>query len=195
MLKPSPVARASALMYLDPFDILALKKNLRDKPMSPITIGMALAGVPSRAFETTVPKHLELVEMPFSAQTMLASGLRYWLEGQEVPYEMNNLVWSFKFDFERVLSGLKIAGPASQRDYYDVLGMMVLNGVPWNLIELIKIRGIGRKKALNLGRYGIKKVKDLVDEKNEVVVKNILKPKLYKDVISIYREGKVILQF
>jgi hypothetical protein len=64
-----------------------------------------------------------------------------------------------------------------------------------NLIELIEVRGIGRKKALTLGRYGIKKIKDLVDKKNEVVVKNILKPKLYKDVISIYREGKVILQF
>ena len=189
-LSGSSVARASAMMYFDPFEIISLMQNLKGKPKTATPIAKALANVPSLRYEVSLPEGDKL-EMEYSAQTMLATALRTWLNGGEPGYAYKNLLRMYVWDFERLIGALKIAGPGSLRTYYDVLFLMVKNGINWDATELVKLRGVGRTRAMRLSKYGIKNKKQLLDDKNMQLVKRVLGPKLYNSLKN--DDGRIIL--
>ncbi len=56
------------------------------------------------------------------------------------------------------------------------LSLTVQYGIEENLLDLVSITGIGRKRALALSRFNIKNKKDILD--NKAVAMNILGKKL-----------------
>ncbi|HIE57248.1 MAG TPA: DEAD/DEAH box helicase [Anaerolineales bacterium] len=175
-LTKTSLARASALMYVDPIDLYHVKKNLADKPKSPTLIAMALADIPSLAYDTYVPSADDLVQMPYGFQTLLATALKQWLNGEEVREGFASVLYTYIADCERLISALRIAGMS--RSYLDALSIMLENGVPEDLTALVSIPHIGRKRALVLREFGIKTPDDIV--KNERKGVNILGKQVYQ---------------
>ena len=194
-LSVSPVGRAAALMYVDPIDLYHLLRNLRRKPMTPTPIARAFADIPSLRYDTYIPKDMtDVVKMPYGAQTLLATGLYYWLSGKPVTDVVSTLVFSFIADIERWCTALKIAG--LDKDFCDTLEIMLRNGVSSKMIELVRLPGIGRKRAENLYKLGIRTKKDILA--NEKVARNALGKATFekvKDAIEREVSGKLVIRY
>jgi helicase len=191
-MSPSPIARASAFMYVDPIDLWHMRKHFKDRPSGPILIAKAFSEVPSMAYEITLPKaQIDWIECEYTAQTALATALYYWLLGEELPQGLGYLKAQFILDLPRWLSALKMAGFDAQ--YASKLEIIVLNGVPESAAELVTIPGIGRVKAMRLINAGITTKQDLLN--NKLLGVQILGQKLYYQVSTFVDEGKIILYF
>jgi helicase len=95
-------------------------------------------------------------------------------------------------DIERIISGLKLSG--LPKPYLENLALMIKNGVQGNVLDLVALPGIGRKRALSLSEMGIKTPLDII--KNDKVARNILGPKLFMQVKDhIENPGKIVLKF
>ena len=191
--EPTSLAKASAFMYVDPLDIKALKSNLQGKPKTPELIARAFANVPSRRYEITIPRDDDLVEMDYSAQTMLATGLKKWLSGFKLPGAYVSTVYLFKSDVSRWIAALKVAG--LDKGYAKNLELCLVEGIPYDMTDIVSVKGIGRVKALALAGAGIYKKEQIIDSKNSTLVANILGPKLYSNVVAQLRDGKILLYF
>ena len=195
-IEPTAICKACAYMYLDPLDLVALRNNLRDRPRDNKQIAKAFANLPSYRFETTVPKDIpekSLIEMDYSMQTVVATAIYYWLRGINVPPALQSFVYNLKYDVSRWIAGLKMAG--MEKGYLDNLELAIVNGIPYDLYELVSIRGIGRQRAVRLSGHGIATKKDLIDSKNKTIVRNILGQKLYSQVMATQMDGKLLLLF
>ena len=95
-------------------------------------------------------------------------------------------------DIDRIISALKLAG--LPKPYLENLSLLVKNGVHGNIIDLVKLPGVGRKRASALIDRGIKTPQDIL--KNPKVSENILGPKVFIGVKrAIESPGEVILTF
>lgn len=193
-LYAGPVGRAAALMYLDPIDLYTLKNNLTKLPQEPELISAAFASLPSQAYEVSIPKDIEsskfFLEVGTTNQSVIASSLNAWLSGEHLTGTFTVIVPPYIADVERWTSGLKIAG--LNKPYLENLELKLKNGVQEDLIDLVSLHGVGRKRALELSRLGIKSKEDI--KANQRKAQNILPPKLFKDVLAQI-EGKTILRF
>lgn len=192
-LLPTLIAKASALMYVDPLDLLKLKQNLTKKETSPAFIAIAFADIPSNEVHTYVPNDLsDLVELEFGMQTLIATGLYQWLSGNELHPSLISILFPYLNDVDRWINALSIAG--MDKDYLDTVKLMLDYGVPDKLSELIRLPKIGRKRALSLYRHNIETQQQLVE--NELVGRNILGSKIYETVTNqIKNPGKIFLNF
>ena len=74
------------------------------------------------------------------------------------------------------------------------LSLTVQYGIEENLLELVSIPGIGRKRALSLSRFNIKTKKDILD--NKAVAMNILGKKLVASLEDeIKHPGKIFIRY
>lgn len=193
-LLATALAKASALMYVDPLDLYYLKKNLKERPMTPTPIAIAFASIPSLEVPTYVPDDIgEILEMPFGQQTNIATCLRTWLNGKELEGVAPTIIFPYIADMDRWMGALGIAG--MNRAYLKALSLMILNGVPEFLLELVDLPRVGRKRAMGLYNVGIKSKDDLL--KNERKGKNVLGNKTYDYVKSFIAapEGKIVISF
>jgi len=136
-------------------------------------------------------ENIEWVVCEYSAQTLLATALSYWLDGKEMPPSLGFVISQFVRDLPRWLSALRMSGMDTK--YAAKLEIVVLNGVPFEAAELTTLPGIGRKKAIKLYMAGIKSKKDLKDQK--ALAERLLGPKTFSRAITMLDEGKVILYF
>jgi helicase len=190
-LVTTPLGRASALMYVDPIDLYHLKINFSNNPISPTAIAQALVNVPSLEVHTTVPELDDPIEYPYGYQTLMATGLREWLRGSPLPAPCAVIVSQYVRDSGRIFSALILAG--AKKDYISSIQLMVTHGVQRYLIDLVKVPGIGRKRAFSLYQHGIEKPEQIVDNN---VARNILGEKTYMNVVNqIQPDGKVFFSF
>lgn len=192
-LVPTSLGRASALMYLDPLDLYFWKNAFREKPMTPTGIAMAFAGIPSYQVPTHIPDSLENpLDMGYGQATVLATCLRDWLGGKPLEGLHAVVIPPIIKDIERVISGLKLS--RVPKPYLENLSLMIKNGVQENVLSLVSLPGIGRKRALSLFEFGIKSPQDIL--KKEKVARNVLTPKIFAQVKrQIENPGEVILKF
>jgi len=193
-LLASATGRAAALMYVDPIDLWYLRRALKQKPMTPTIIAQAFASMPSFAIPTYVPDDLiDPIEMDYGYQTLLATGLRDWLAGKPQQPSTAFIVNPFIADVARWTSALAISG--IPKSYLKSLELMLINGVPETLTELVTLSGIGRKRALDLYNHGITKRSDIT--KNERLSRNILGAKTYEKVKMQLdaKKGKITFVF
>lgn len=192
-IKCTPVGRAAALLYLDPIDLKVFKDGLQKLPMDPILISSAYASMPTLSYEVYTPDDVKddrnLIQMETSNQTIIATGLNHWLSGRELTGTYAVTIPALIADIDRWTSALKIAGLA--KSYTDNLEHMLKSGATEDMIELVSLRGIGRKRAKDLQKLGIRTKEDI---KNNPKAKNALSEKLYQSVLSEI-EGKVVLNF
>jgi helicase len=194
VLSVSNIGKASALMYIDPYDLYALVANLCDYPKDPTELAKAFANIPSYAYPCFIPEDIEktAVQMPHAHQTIIATCLRQWLRGEELSVSANVVIPPIVADLERWLSGLVIAGVNDV--YVESIRHMLLNGVSEDLTELVSIPGVGRKRAVRLYESGIRSQSDI--PKNPTVAKNIMTGPVYDRFMdAINSPGKIILRF
>lgn len=188
------VGKASSMMYIDPFDLYFLKYNLQEKPLTPRELAFAFANIPSYAVPCYMPKDIEErpLEMPYAKQTIIATSLLQWLSSEELSPTAQVTVPPMIADIERWLTGLVIAGLS--KSYVEAIKHMLVNGVSENLIELVQLQGVGRKRALKLYNAGIKTKDDI--PKNKKLAQSIMTRPVYNRFMDeLESPGKVILRF
>ncbi len=192
-LFPSLLGKASAYMYVDPIDLFYLKRNLQDHPLTPGLVARAFADIPSYAYETFVPDDLQCpIEMPYGQQTIIASCLYEWLLGRDLSPTASVIIPPFIMDIERWTSALTMAG--LDKAYTKNLSLTVQYGIEENLLELVSIPGIGRKRALDLSRFSIYTKADML--KHYQIAQNIVGKKIMLQIQDQKeRPGKIILRF
>lgn len=193
ILTATRIGKASAFMYVDPIDLIHLHRNLKDRPLTPKLLAEALAAIPSNEVETYVPDDLaSVVEMPFGQQTVLASSLYEWLLGMDLSGTASVVVPPYIMDFERWASALGMCG--LDKAYLKNLSLTIQYGLSENLLELVAIPGIGRKRALALSRFNITKKKDILANKSIAI--NILGQKLTQSIEDEYKNpGKLFIRY
>jgi len=191
----SSVGRAAALMYVDPIDLYHLKANLSSKPTAPTLIAKAFANIPSLAYDTFIPDTLkDVIKLPYGAQTILATAIYHWLSGKPVTDFVSTVVFGFLADVERICAALRIAG--LNKEYTEVLEMMLKSGVPAKLIDLVRLPGIGRKRAESLWKMGICTREDILAKQK--VAQNVLGKATFlkvMDAIEVERSGNLIIRY
>ena len=192
-LSPSSVGRASAYMYVDPIDLHYMVQNLREKPLTPGLVAQALADIPSYEVETYVPDDFShKIEMPYGQQTIIASSLYEWLTGMELSPTASVIVPPFVIDFERWASALGMCGIS--KDYIKNLSLTIQYGISENLLDLVKIPGIGRKRAISLYNHGITKKSQITE--NLQLSYNILGKKLTQSIVDEQKNpGKIFIRY
>ena len=193
LLVPTPIGKGSSLMYVDPIDLFFWKKNFKEKPDDPDAIARAYVSIPSCEFHTHVPKELKnKMDFEFGQQQVLGTCLRDWLSGEPLDGLHGMIVPSVVRDFGRIASALKLAGV--NKNYVESLDLMMKYGISDDLIELVKLPGIGRKRAMGLYKKGIVTPKDIV--KNDKIAISILGRKLFEETKhKVNNPGKIFLKF
>lgn len=182
------VGRASAYMYVDPIDLVALRKNLANRPQTPELIAKALAGIPSLEFEThlTFEPH---VKMPYSAQTLLANAIYARLSSKLFDPDLTTVGAAYAADFDRIAGALKICGLPS--DYVTTLQLMLKYGVSNRHVDLVTLPGIGKAKADKLVKRGICSRQDLLRRPKEAEA--VLGKKTFEAIrIHLKNENKTV---
>ncbi|HQJ89643.1 MAG TPA: helicase-related protein, partial [Paludibacteraceae bacterium] len=192
-LSATLLGKASAYMYVDPIDLCYLKRSLQEKPLTPGLIAEAFAKIPSNAVETYVPDDLQhKIEMPFGQQTIIASSLYEWLTGMELSPTASVVVPPFIMDFDRWASALGMCG--LDKAYIKNLSLTVQYGIGENLLELVAIPGVGRKRALALSRFGITKKRHILENKQIAI--NVLGNKLVQSIEDEQKHpGKIFIRY
>ena len=193
-LRVTNLGKAAALMYLDPLDLAALSKNLSNKPTDPHGLALAFALLPSNEVPCYIPDDIARnpLECPYAQQTIVATCLRSWMKGDDLSGNFAVVTPSLTRDIDRWTSGLSIAGLPS--DYIKAISIMLSQGIPYHLIELVSQRGIGRKKAKKLYDAGVKTISQLLE--NEPIGVAVLGKKLYSDIQGSHiKGGKITLVF
>jgi len=193
LLKPTPIARGSALMYVDPLDLYFWKRGFSGKPTEPEDIARAYVGIPSMEYQVHMPAELkDPLDMPFKQQQVVGSALRDWLAGKPSDGYRAMIIPMIVRDFDRIASALKLAGV--NKNYVESLSLMMKYGIREDLIDLVKVKGIGRKRAMALFQKGIKTPKEVT--RNQQIAINILGRKLFEDVKkSVFSPGTFVLRF
>jgi len=160
-LQPLPLGKGAALFYCDPLDLAALKENLKNLPKQPKDVAKALASVPSLEQNIYVPKDLPF-NLPWTAQSAYASAIFGWLTGQKTPSSLRIFLSSYRKDFKRWANALSLAG--LRHSYCEGLSIAMEHGLPLDVVDLAKIPGVGRVKAMRLFAAGYKTLEDVKED-------------------------------
>ncbi len=193
-LRVTKFGKAAALMYLDPIDLVVLHSNLREQPRDINELARAFATIPSRAFPGYIPEDIERekIECPYSQQTIVATCLAHWMRGDDLFGSFATLTKSIINDIDRWTSALAIVG--LNKDYIKAISVMLHEGIPEYLIDLVELKKIGRKRAIKLYEAGITTIQELLD--NQEGGEKILGKNLYNEIkMDNSSSGKVTLTF
>lgn len=193
VLSATRFGKASAYMYVDPIDLISLYNNLKDHPLTPGLVATALANIPSNAFETFVPDDFShKIELGFGQQTIIASALYEWLTGHELSGTSSVIIPPYIMDFDRWASALGMCG--LDKAYLKNLSLSIQYGIEENLLELVAIPKVGRKRALALSRFGITSKKDILA--NKQISLNILGQSIVQSIEEeIKNPGKLFIRY
>ncbi len=176
VLSATPLGKAAAMMYVDPIDLFHLRNNLVKKPFTPTLMAEALVSIPSMEHHTYVPKTLQdPINFPFGLQTVYATYLRDWLDGKDIGAAGHVVIQPYIKDFERMVVALRMTNFDS--NYLEDMSILLKYGIGRHLLELVSLDGIGRKRAIDLYRAGIRTKDDFL--KNERVAKNVVGINVY----------------
>lgn len=188
------LGRASAFMYVDPIDLYHWRKNFAERPITPSVIGVAYANVPSFQQSCWIPDDMEedLIKMNYPLQSFIATSLRDWLDGRDLKDAQSSLIGMHARDFRRIVAAFRMMG--FDQAYAKALEAMITQGVGMELIPLVSLKGVGRKKAQDLYRQGITRPQQILES---IVARNILGPKGYINACNQMAEkgDKIILVF
>ena len=164
VLSVNNVGKAAAMMYLNPIDLHHLKTNLKEQPTDPREIARAFADIPLYSIPCYLPHDMQEDIFGFGAKTktIIATSLFQWLSGTDLTPTASVTVPRLVADIKRWTSALAISG--LQKSYVKLLELMLMHGVPSTLHDLVKIPGIGRKRAKRLWDHGIKTLEDAMSQ-------------------------------
>ncbi len=193
LLSPTPIGRGSALMYVDPIDLFFWKEAFKGKPKEPHDIALAYASIPSMEYHTHIPKDLkDPMDFEYGQQKVVGTCIRDWLSGKPADGFRGMIIPYIVKDFDRIASALKLAGV--NKNYVESLSLMMKYGIREDLLDLVRLKGIGRKRAMRLYEKGIVSKKDIL-RKDQIAVR-ILGRKLYEETKkAITAPGRFVLKF
>lgn len=193
------VGAVASMFYYCPFDMSNLYKNFKKLFQNGTQdsyeyVAFALSCVPSNKIE--MPTVAELDDLQefygearfreahefFNKNASLNGEVKnaycyYWLFYDEPGYgtSLSTLSRSLRGDFERLGDALKVldqmAGRWGKDKFFDALNARIIYGVNPELVDFVRIKGIGRVKAQKLYDGGIKKLKDMNAESVALALK------------------------
>jgi replicative superfamily II helicase len=149
--------------------------------------------VPSFQQSCWIPDDIEdLIGLNYPLQSFIATSMRDWLDGRDMKDAQSSLIGMHARDFRRIVAAFRMMG--FDQTYSKALEAMITQGVGMELIPLVGVKGIGRKKAQDLYRQGITRPEQILDS---VVARNILGPKGYINACNqmATKGDKIILVF
>jgi replicative superfamily II helicase len=210
----------SAWMYYSPYDIDRWHKNfnllirgyeredgLTMRPeFDDLTLAWALADIPSNDIGY-VPKPIsdECADLQWKLRnrniqcgTTIHCVLAAYkcLKGDDVNGgEINVYIRSIRYDIRRVCQALRMIDHMYARwqrfKTWDTIADRIIYGIPEELCELVRIPGIGAKRAKALWDEGIKSIEDVADDKNKKKLFSVLKVDLGA---KVRKEAKRIIE-
>ncbi|MGW8182078.1 MAG: helix-hairpin-helix domain-containing protein, partial [bacterium] len=200
LTKLTNLGRVAALLYFSPYDVFAWYRNF-DAIMSgkvdlnDLTLAWAFASIPSNELGY-IPKDLEDVcqQYRWTLRTMgvesfegmpsvVATAMA--IEGtpdDDVPPSLRATQRNLQFDAERTVEAIRFIDRLYTKwerpHLWEVLPLRVKYGVPEEMAQLTRIKGIGRARAQKLWEKGFKTLKDIADPTRKSELAKFLTPKL-----------------
>ena len=194
------LGKVSAWLYFSPYDVFAWYKNF-DKvfnmEMSDENLAWAIGDIPSNNLGY-VRRDLQ-TEADGWKSMLSGRGIRASDAIMSVVGAYNCLIGKsdkatdpFKreimYDIPRKCNAFSLIDSMyakwDKKDFWKVLPLRVKYGVSKELVVLVKIPGIGSKRATILWEAGFKSVDDIVSKKNRKTLIKVLKPALAKKVFT-----------
>lgn len=208
--KTTMVGKISSMYYYPPFDVADLKNNLKsicdyglfdnDYLLSFFlgNIDSFRSGIISKAekeevslYAARLEKHLQDNNLRvFKTDSSIKYSACYYniLNGLN-SQNMNAILRNLQMDFPRTLEVLKQIDKMDIKeniqDELGILGLRIQNSVPKHLVNLCRIKNVGKQRAKKLYELNIKNISDVISTPiNKLKLILNLKDELVKDIIT-----------
>ncbi len=207
--KVTSTGTVASMFYYSPFDVADLSKNFArlfdtDRADSDLWLSMALGntdtnriGIVNTAERNEMEEYFKAVsgkiektlspKQPFTAGAMKAGYCYHKLLEGDSSSTCNNVMRNLQMDFGRVGEVLvaldNMSGKWGQESFFKRLGLRVSYGVSEELVDLCRLKGIGKAKAKKLWAAGLHTLKDLTDSVKIIKALNCSK-KVAEEVIK-----------
>lgn len=194
------LGRVSSWMYFSPYDVYArylnFQKILSDTSPDDLSIAWAIANVPTNNLGY-IPKDVqydcedlqrELGHMGLRTGTNLHMILaaHKCITGDEGSGALGAYMRAIRFDIRRIVQSVDLTDGLyakwERKDLWAGLPDRITYGIPEYLLGLVKLKGIGAKRAKILWEAGIKTVEDIVNNDNKKSLFKLFKPKLAQQI-------------
>ena len=203
------VGKVAAWFYQSPFDVSDWHKNFEkafEKTADPddAVISFALASTESNKKKVISDPFTENQRSRYAVQTIsrgymmtenvmtLAMILNERLKGNELPPDCYGIFSQLSNDIERTVDTIKTVGKLTGKydpgeEFWDILAIRIQTGASREMVPLIKLDGIGAKRAKKLIEAGIRTPKDLLEK--EELVKELIGKKTAEKAIASAKGG------
>ena len=171
----------AAQLYFHPADIYAWKENFteifdRGLEQDVVAVCWALSHVPSEHMRLDFSKYWHYVDefkdltgaIDLDVEGTIGAGLLWWsILGGPSLGRFGNLIRERQEDFGRIHKALKILDDFkgwNQSEFIDDLLIRVRNRIPECLVNLCKLKGIGKSLAYELYNMGIQDIDDMQNQ-------------------------------
>jgi replicative superfamily II helicase len=194
------LGRVSAWLYYDPWSVAAwatnftwLFENNLDRDSEAVAV--ALTNIPAYEMDYVVREFGDKVArlaMRFATQLnfregtgVMALAVDAMLIDGEVPNGLAVFYRQISFDIDRIGQALRLIDSRARKweraAFFETLTLRVRYGVPEELVELVKLPGVGGARARKLAQAGIKSLNDFLGKSQ--VAKNVL-GKIYPKALA-----------
>ena len=216
------LGKVSGWLYYSPYDVYAWYKNFDQlfngkngviPPMDDLSISWALTDIPSNDWGY-IPRDVqgEADEMKWKLRNRgiqasdaihFALAIKCCLNGEELEQgTLKNNARAIKYDIQRVVQALglidSIYGKWERKEFWKVLQPRINYGIPEDMIQLVRLPGIGGVKARKMWEKGIHTLEDVVN--NTETMKGIFMPVMIKKLqmearklIYVDNQGKLTI--
>lgn len=188
------LGKVSAWLYYSPYDIYAwynnFNKYLGTYGADDMLLCWALGDVPSNDWGY-VPRDLQsqwnkwswsLRQHGINASNAVCSSIAAFncLGGQSPEGTLAQLMRSVRFDIRRISQAIWLIDSMfakwDKKELWNSLPQRITYGISEDMVELVKIDGIGGVKAKRLYRRGIRGLADLAAQGNQHIVRQVARP-------------------
>lgn len=211
------LGKVSAGLYFSPYDVwkwyknFQALKNLQDagEPVNDSVLSWAIGDIPSNdmgyvprniendfsSLRTVVYGYLSRIGISANEVTLAlvsAVGCHANLSGENSNGTLGIIQRNIKYDISRTVQALnwidRSKGEWGFDNLWKILPIRIMYGVPMELVDLIRLPGIGAARAKKIYDLGITSVKDVANIKNGKVLKKVFADNFVKQLQKYARE-------
>lgn len=201
------LGKVSAWLYFSPFDVYAWYCNFKQlfssgDAIHDMTLCWALADInsynmgyiPKDLSDLATDWRVRLRSRGIVATDAVTSAIAAWylLNGKKLEGTLVPLGTTIKYDINRMAQALNLIDSNhakwDKRSLWETLPARITYGIPEELIELVKVKGIGAKKARKLYDNGVKSLHDLALSNNFQKVCTVAPPTIARRWMSEARD-------
>jgi helicase len=196
------LGKVSAYLYYSPFDIYSWFRNFtnilnNNMPINPITLSWAVANIDSNSSDY-VPKYAQEeadrwknrakeYNLFASSCSHICAAYYHLFNGTDYyPQGLTIFKRQAQMGIDRAVQALKLIDSLYMRwrrdDLWERIQMQVKYGIGEHLLELVRLPGIGAKRATNLYEAGIKSI--AIFKEKPSIVKGVIGSNLFESIMT-----------